>query len=93
MGRDYKDRKPPDSFLELRKVLGDNVRSLRKERGFTQAELVAKADLMRQALLSEIEGKSNAVNPTLELLCRLADGLDTGVVELLTEVKKTKKKK
>ena len=91
--KQYRDRVPPDSFIEIRKVLGDNVRSLRKERGFTQVELMMRADLMRPALLSEIEKNSDAVNPTLELLCRLADGLGTGVVDLLTEVKRTTKTK
>lgn len=88
MGRDYKDRKPSKSFVKIRKVLAANVRSLRDELGLTQAELVVKAELMRQPLLSEIERNSDAVNPTLEMLCRLADGLDVDVVELLTEAKK-----
>lgn len=88
MGRDYKDRKPSKSFVKMRKVLAANVRSLRDELGLTQAELVVKAELMRQPLLSEIERNSDAVNPTLEMLCRLADGLDVDVVELLTEAKK-----
>lgn len=88
MGREYKDKKPSKSFGKLRVVLAKNVRRLREEKDLTQSQLVEKAQLMRPALLSEIERCSDAVNPTLETLCRLAEGLGVDVVTLLSPPEK-----
>ncbi|MBR1188551.1 helix-turn-helix domain-containing protein [Bradyrhizobium sp. AUGA SZCCT0160] len=87
MGRN--EKKQPPSFLRYRKVLGDNVLRLREEAGLSQAELAEKADLKRQALLSDIERSRETVNPTLETLCRLAAALKVDVITLLSRPDKS----
>jgi len=82
MGRN--EKKPPPSFLRYRKVLANNVLRLREEAGLSQGQLAEKADLKRQALLSDIERCSDSVNPTLETLCRLAAALKVDVITLLS---------
>jgi transcriptional regulator with XRE-family HTH domain len=87
MGRNEKTRS--ESFNGRIEILSGNVRRLRLKAGLTQAELVAKAELKRQPTLSEIEKRSDAVNPTLDTLCRLADALDVDLIKLLSPPRKS----
>ncbi|WP_035963294.1 helix-turn-helix domain-containing protein [Bradyrhizobium sp. URHA0013] len=91
MGRKYKDKEKttPESFKVLRANLSQNVKMLREKKALTQLELVNLAELMRPALLSDIERNVNTVNPTLETLCRLAEALEVEVVKLLSPPRKT----
>jgi DNA-binding XRE family transcriptional regulator len=59
-------------------------RGIRVEAGLSQGPLAEKADLKRQALLSDIERCGDSVNPTLETLCRLAAALKVDVITLLS---------
>ena len=83
------EKKPPPRFLRYREVLADNVLRLREELGLSQGQLAKKADLKRQALLSDIERGSATVNPTLETLCRLAAALKVDVITLLSRPDKS----
>jgi XRE family transcriptional regulator, regulator of sulfur utilization len=60
--------------------LGRNVRQLREARGMTQQQMAKLADLPR-ATWSNLE--SGAANPTLQVLRRVAFGLQVSLEELL----------
>lgn len=61
------------------RALGSNVRRLRKERGWTQDELAAEAEV-EQAAISLIENAR--ANPTLLMLEDIARALGVGFDEL-----------
>lgn len=65
---------------DIAKQFGQRVRKLRDERGFSQEKLAAKADIDR-AFLSGIE--RGMENPTLFTIQAIADGLETGVGNLM----------
>ena len=68
--------------MDLRKLVGRNVRRLRHERGWTQEALAEVAGVSQQAV-SELEnGKSN---PTILTLHELAQGLGVRPMDLLDE--------
>ena len=67
--------------MDLRTVFASNVRRLRSERGFSQCELAAEAELDR-SYLSRLENARN--NATLELVAKIADVLGVEPAELLT---------
>ena len=62
--------------------LAANVRQLREARGGTQAELARLARIPR-ATWAHLE--SGAGNPTLNVVCRVADALQVSLEELLAE--------
>lgn len=64
---------------ELRQVIGENVRALRKARGWTQEELGEQADMSYKAL-GEIE--RGEVNPSLNSLLKIANALQIQISEL-----------
>lgn len=61
--------------------LGQRVRSLRKERGWTLEQAAVQAGLARSTL-SKIE--NGQMSPTYEALKKLADGLKISVPQLFT---------
>lgn len=66
---------------ELRKVLADNLRDLRRSRGFSQEALAAKCGLHRTYVGSVERGERNV---SLSSLVVLAGAFDVAVAELLT---------
>ncbi|GAA3846412.1 hypothetical protein GCM10022626_14270 [[Pseudomonas] carboxydohydrogena] len=63
-----------------KRILARNLRRLRLERGWSQDDLAAEADV-RQALVSAIEVET--ANPTLETLDRVATALGVELAKLL----------
>ena len=59
--------------MEWEKVVGENVRRLRKERGLTQEQLALSADLDLRYLGGIERGEHN---PTVSVLGRFADVLN-----------------
>jgi transcriptional regulator with XRE-family HTH domain len=63
-----------------RAIVGDNVRRLRKQRGLTQEQLAFEARLDLTYIGGIERGRRN---PSVLVLARIADALDTELVELL----------
>src|ERR671924_840937 len=68
--------------MDERKQLGQRVKHLRRLRGYTQEQLAERIDI-NPKYLSSIE--RGAENPTLDLLDRLAQGLQVEMYELFQE--------
>ena len=66
---------------EVHALLAASIRVRRAERGWTQEELAARAQVQRD-ILSKIESQSRT--PTLKVLERVAAALDTSVKGLLS---------
>jgi transcriptional regulator with XRE-family HTH domain len=71
-----------DAMAELSNRLAQNVRQLREARGATQAELARLARIPR-ATWAHLE--SGVGNPTLAVVCRVADALQVSLEELLAQ--------
>ena len=68
--------------MDLRRLVGRNVRRFRREKGWTQ-EALAEFTGLSQQFISELEnGKSN---PTILTLHELAQGLGVRPMDLLDE--------
>lgn len=65
---------------EATEMLGDNLKRIRKERGFTQEELAVRLHVVRQTVS---KWEKNLSVPDAELLQRLSETLDVPVSELL----------
>jgi XRE family transcriptional regulator, regulator of sulfur utilization len=65
--------------MDERRQLGQRVKSLRRLRGYTQEQLAERMEI-NPKYLSSIE--RGVENPTLDLLCRLANGLQVDLYEL-----------
>jgi transcriptional regulator with XRE-family HTH domain len=63
-----------------RAIVGGNVRRLRKHRGLTQEQLAFEARLDLTYIGGIERGRRN---PSVLVLARIADALDTELVELL----------
>ena len=63
-------------------MLSDNIKTIRKNRGFTQEELAARLHITRQTVSKWEKGYSV---PDAELLSRMAEILEVPVTELLGE--------
>ena len=61
-------------------MLSDNIKSLRKNKGYTQEELAARMNVVRQTVSKWEKGLSV---PDAEALQRLADVLEVDIKELL----------
>lgn len=61
-------------------MLSDNIKSLRKQKGYTQEELAARINVVRQTVSKWEKGFSV---PDAEALQRLADVLEVDIKELL----------
>lgn len=64
---------------ELRQIIGDNVRALRKAQGWTQEQLGEQAEMSYKAL-GEIE--RGEVSPSLNSLLKIANALQIQISEL-----------
>ncbi|QLI82646.1 helix-turn-helix transcriptional regulator [Chitinibacter fontanus] len=69
-----------NQFDQLRQNLGTNVKAVRKERKRSQEQLAFDADIDR-TYVSQIE--RGVSNPSLQVLCKIAESLDTDVLSLL----------
>lgn len=65
--------------IALRRLVGENIRSLRKARGWSQEELGEHADLSYK-FVGEVE--RGAVNPSIDSLVGIANALNVEMVEL-----------
>jgi len=72
-------RQPSSTIV---RILAENVRSLRRERGLSQEQLAEDCDLHRTYVGSVERGERNVTLSTLEAL---AHGLGVSVTELLSE--------
>ena len=61
-------------------MLGENIRRLRKEKGFTQEELAVRLQVVRQTIS---KWEKNLSVPDAEMLQKISDVLETPVDELL----------
>jgi len=78
-------RKSSDS---LRATLAENIKTFRKEKGFSQEELAERCGLHRTYIGSVERHERNVTLSTLEVL---SESLGVSVPELLTECKSTSK--
>lgn len=69
-------------FVELKVVLSQNIKSLRRDRGLAQERLGLESGVDR-TLVSKIERQ--IANPSLEILSKIAAHLQVSVIELLTK--------
>ena len=69
-------------FEELKAVLSQNIKSLRRDRGLAQERLGLESGVDR-TLVSKIERQ--IANPSLEILSKIAGYLEVSVIELLTK--------
>lgn len=67
--------------MDVVRLLGENVRRLRKARNMTQESLALEAD-MERSYLSELEHGRR--NPSVRALGRLADALEVEPADLLS---------
>lgn len=75
---------PRRSFEETahRRAVGARIAELRKQRGLTQLELAARADLHRPYLTGVERGSRN---PSLDALAKIAAALDVPLMELFRQ--------
>ena len=75
--------------MDIRRVVGRNVRRLRLDRGLSQEALAHDADIT-PSFLSQIENGKRS--PTVTLLHALATALRLPIVEFFNEKKETTRK-
>ena len=63
-------------------MLGENIKIYRQKKGYTQEELAIKLNVVRQTVSKWEKGLSV---PDADVLCKIADVLDTDVSTLLGE--------
>lgn len=73
-------RMPPRDIDQVRQVLAQNIRSLRKSKRLSQERLALEADVDR-TYVSQIERAIG--NPSLLVLCKLGIVLDVDICFLL----------
>ena len=66
--------------MDMRRLVGRNVKRLRLARGLTQEQYAVKSGLAQQYVSDLENGKKN---PTLATLHQIAEGLGVEVVELV----------
>lgn len=71
---------PPDWVLVRRRVIGDNIRSARREKGLSQEKLAELAGMDRQAINRIEQGHQSAI---LDNLIRIADALGIPLADLV----------
>lgn len=71
-----------DQQLNIKQRFGKAIRRRRRELDFSQEELAERAE-MHRTYISDIE--RGVVNPSLELIEKLAEALDVTVAELFTQ--------
>lgn len=70
-----------DVYTPSKKLLAKNIKSSRKELGLSQ-EAFADACQIDRTYASQIE--RGVANPSLEVLCRIADTLELSITDLLS---------
>ena len=70
-------------------IVGENIKRIRNERGFTQKELSKKIGTTQQNLAQYENGKRN---PKIETIYKIADALEVDISELLDFFFANKKK-
>lgn len=63
--------------------ISERIKYWRKKRGMTQDALAKKADI-KYSTLSKLESK-NVVNPRMETLIKIAEGLEITIDELINK--------
>jgi len=71
------------SAMDMRKLVGDNVCRIRKEKGLTQEQLSELSGLSQQYISDLERGKRN---PTIVTIYELAMALKVGHLELVAPV-------
>jgi transcriptional regulator with XRE-family HTH domain len=66
--------------MDMRKLVGRNVRRLRVKKGLTQEQFAERSGFSQQYISSLENGRRN---PTVVTLCELADALGATPIELL----------
>ena len=61
-------------------MFGDNLKTIRKAKGYTQEVLAIKLNVVRQTVSKQEKGLSV---PDADTLCKIADALETSISELL----------
>lgn len=69
--------------MDMRRLVGDNVRRLRLERGLTQEQFAASSGFTQQYISDLERGRRN---PTVVSLLELAQALDVTPIDLITAV-------
>lgn len=69
--------------MDMRKLVGANVRRFRQEKGLTQEEFAEKSGFSQQYVSGLENGRRN---PTIVSLYELAQALDTTPIALITPV-------
>lgn len=69
------------SYISVHKRIGCNAACIRRQKGRSQAFVADRSGVDRSALNKFESGK---YNPSVEWLCKLADGLDVPVIEFFS---------
>jgi len=81
----YKSLKTPSP----RTSVAWNIVNIRHRQGLTQVELAEKAGITSRTI-QYLEDLNHLYNPTLEVLSKVANGLDVGLEEIIRPVDLTK---
>jgi transcriptional regulator with XRE-family HTH domain len=73
--------------MDMRVLVGENVRKVRLKRGLTQERFAEKSGFSQQYLSSLENGRRN---PSIVTICELATALGVSYLELLRPTKKRK---
>lgn len=73
--------KADSAYISIYRAIGVNAARLRRQTGRSQSFVADRAGVDRSALNKFESGK---YNPSVEWLCKLADGLDVPVVEFFS---------
>lgn len=73
--------KADSAYISIYRAIGINAARLRRQTGRSQSFVADRAGVDRSALNKFESGK---YNPSVEWLCKLADGLDVPVVEFFS---------
>ena len=73
--------KTGNAYISIYRVIGINAARSREQKGKSQVLVADRAGVDRSALNKFESGK---YNPSVEWLCKLADGLDVPVVEFFS---------
>lgn len=66
---------------EILRSVGQNIRNIRKQKGYSQEQLAEKSNICSKYISSIEQG---ARNPSLIVLCRIANALQKDVSEILS---------
>lgn len=77
--------KTGNAYISIYRVIGINAARIREQKGKSQVFVADRAGVDRSALNKFESGK---YNPSVEWLCKLADGLDVPVIEFFPGLEK-----